>query len=54
MSTLAVRASHATMLLMPLRGFVRAAAAIVMMLEVFDEAQHLAYQAKQRHPFIDW
>ena len=50
MSTLAVRAPAAK-LWTPLRGFAHAVAAAVMVIEVFDEAQHQVYEAKQRYPF---
>jgi hypothetical protein len=54
MSTLAVRAPLAPKLWLPLRAFARAASTIAMVIEVFAEAQDLAYQAKQRYPFIAW
>ena len=54
MSTLAVRAPHATKPWLPLRGIARIASVLLMVLDVFSEAQHQAYEAKQRYPFITW
>jgi hypothetical protein len=52
MSTLAVRAP--AKFSAPLRSFAQLLDAAVMVIEVFAEAQQLAYEAKQRYPFIDW
>ena len=54
MSTLAVRAPHALKLLSPLRGFARVASVALIVLDVFDEAQRQAYEAKRRYPFMTW
>ena len=54
MSTLVVRAQHAPKLWSPLRGLARIASVLLMVLDVFDEAQQQAYQAKQRYPFMSW
>jgi hypothetical protein len=54
MSTLVIRETHAPKLLSPLRGFARMAAAALIVLEVFGEAQRQAYEAKRRYPFMTW
>jgi len=54
MSTLVVRAPHAPKLWLPLRGFARVASVLLMVLDVFTEAQRQAYEAKQRYPFMTW
>jgi len=51
MSTLAVRAPSAPKFWSPLRGV---ASALLMVLDVFGEAQHQAFEAKQRYPFVSW
>jgi hypothetical protein len=53
MSTFAVRAPHAPKLASPLRGLARAASVALMLIDVFADAQRLAYEAKQRYPFIE-
>jgi hypothetical protein len=52
MSTLAIRASAAKPWA-PLRIFAHVAV-LIMVIEVFDQAQQQAYEAKQRYPFTDW
>jgi hypothetical protein len=54
MSTLAVRAPSAPKLWSPLRGVARIGSALLMLLDVFGEAQHQAFEAKQRYPFMTW
>lgn len=54
MSTLVVRAPHALKLLSPLRGLARVASVALIVLDVFDDAQRQAYEAKRRHPFMTW
>ena len=54
MSTLAVRAPSAPKLSSPLRVFARAGSVLLMVLDVFGEAQHQAFEAKQRYPFVSW
>jgi hypothetical protein len=54
MSTLVVRDTHAPKLLSPLRAFARVASAALTVLEVFDDAQRQAYEAKRRYPFMTW
>jgi len=54
MSTLAVRAPSAPKLSSPLRAVTRIASALLMVLDVFGEAQRQAYAAKQRYPFVSW
>ena len=54
MSTLVIRAPAVAKLSAPLRGFVRAAAMIAVLLDAFNEAQREVYAAKQRYPFTAW
>jgi len=54
MSTLVVRAPHAPKLLPPLRGIARVASVALTVLEVFSKAQHQAYEAERRYPFMTW
>jgi hypothetical protein len=54
MSTLVIRDTHAPKLLSPPRGIARVASVAAMVLEVFTEAQHQAYEAKRRYPFMSW
>jgi hypothetical protein len=54
MSTLVIRDTHAPKVSSPLRGIARVASVAVMVLEVFAEAQHQAYQVKRRYPFMSW
>jgi hypothetical protein len=54
MSTLTVRAPSAQKLWSPLRAFARAGSVLLVVLDVFGEAQHQAFEAKQRYPFMTW
>jgi hypothetical protein len=54
MSTLAVRAPSVPKFWSPLRAVTRIASALLMVLDVFGEAQHQAFEAKQRYPFVSW
>ena len=54
MSTLAVRAPSAPKFWSPLRGVTRIGSALLMVLDVFGEAQRQAFEAKQRYPFVSW
>ena len=54
MSILAVRAPSAPKFWSPLRAVTRAGSALLMVLDIFGEAQHQAYEAKQRYPFVSW
>ena len=54
MSTLTIHAPHAPKIWTPLRGFAKVIAAIVMVAEVYAEAQQQSYEAKQRYPFTAW
>ena len=51
MSTLAVRAPSAPKFWTSLRGI---GSTLLMVLDVFGEAQHQALEAKQRYPFMTW
>ena len=51
MSTLAARAPSAPKFWTPLRGI---GSALLMMLDVFGDAQHQASEIKQRYPFVSW
>jgi hypothetical protein len=52
MSTLPLRAPRIPTL--PATGFSRAIAAVLVMIDVFSEAQAQARAAHQRYPFADW
>ena len=54
MSTLVVRAPDAPKFWSPLRGIAYIASGLLMVLDVFGEAQRQAYEAKQRYPFVSW
>ena len=50
MSTLEIRAPRAAKTLRP-AGFARFLSVLVVVVEVFAEAQRLAHQAQRRYPF---
>jgi hypothetical protein len=55
MSTLVIRAPHATKARLPLSAFfARVGAAMLIVLDVFTEAQRQAHEAQRRYPFTVW